>query len=366
MATAQEIQQLFATSGASPFTGALLGETPQQRYTRIANEINSGTRTLAQVTTSIQRLASSPASYTIGDPTTVPLTGAEEADEFNAAGAATIKSLLSSYGLDELVPQVDGWVRQGLSWAEIEVQLRDPSTASGKVVDRLYPEIQLRRKANLQPMSIGDIQDYRTNAMQLMRAAGMPPGFYDSPEDIQALIVGDTSPIELRDRIGEYEAFGAQIAAGAGAELDLFKRAYGIEPTAMQLAALVLNPDKALPSLRRQFSAVKIDVGAGRAGFGDLSQTEAERLADVGVTQEQANQGFSQLVQSRELFSALPGQGAAEDDITRTEQFGAAFENNAQAQRKIMNRAERRKAAFGGGGAFSEDKAGFSGIGTAR
>lgn len=277
--------------------------------------------------------------------------------------AATIRSLLSSFGLDELAPQVDGWVRQGLSWAEIEVQLRDPSTAAGKVVDRLYPEIQLRAKAGKQPMAIKQIQDYRTDAVRLMRAAGVPEGFYDSPEDMRKFIVDDVSLPELRDRIGEYEAFGEQVKAGAGGELDLFKRAYGVEPTAVELAALVLDPDRALPGLRRQFSAVKMDVAAGRAGFGDLSGSEAERLVDVGVDDRQAVAGFNQLQQSQQLFTALD---RGEDTIGREDQLAAAFEGNAGAQQRIQNRAERRKAMFGGGGAFAQDQSGFGGLGKAR
>lgn len=364
MATTAEIAAIFAQAKVPLGTGATPGETGTQRLTRIANEVNSGKRSLASVTTSVNRLAGG--VKTGISPAKPVMLGEEKKDEFDARGAATIKSLLSNYGLDELVPQVDAWVRQGLSWPEIEVQLRDPSTAPGKVVDRLYPEIQLRNKKGLAPMAIDQIQRFRTDARQMMRASGVPEGFYDSNEDFTNMIVGDVSPTELRDRIAEYEDFGAQIAAGAGGELDLFERAYGVKPTAIQLAALVTNPDKALPGLRRQFSAVRLDVASGRAGFGDLNGGEAERLADVGVTEQQAVAGFGQLQQSQQLFGALPGQERGEDAITRQEQLGAAFEGNAQAQQKIQNRAERRKAMFGGGGAFAEGKGGFAGLGKAR
>lgn len=287
-------------------------------------------------------------------------------DEFNASGAASIKNILVQYGLDELVPLVDGWVRQGLSWAEIEVQLRDPSTAAGKVFDRLIPEVRLRREAGLTPMSVAQIIGYRQNAREVLRAAGLPEGFYDSPEDMRDLIVNDVSLQELQNRVREFEDFGAQIAAGAGGELDLFERAYGVKPTAAQLAALVLDPDKALPGLKRQFAAVRLDVSAGRAGFGDLSQGEAERLADVGVDPGQAVAGFGVLADSKELFGALPGQEGSEDTIGRSDQLGAVFAGDARSRGRIEAQARRRKAQFEGGGGFASDNSGFAGIGTAR
>lgn len=286
--------------------------------------------------------------------------------EFDKSGAASIKNMLNQYGLDELIPEVDRWVRQGLTWAEIEVQLRDPSTKPGKVVDRMYPEIRLRREAGKPPTSIAEIQAFRTNAPALMRQAGMPEGLYDSNDDLTKFIVDDVSLTELRDRIGEWEDFGTQIAAGAGGELDLFERAYGVKPNALQLAALVLNPDKALPALRRQFSAVRLDVAAGRAGFGDLTGSEAERLADVGVDPNRAGEGFGQLADSKELFNALPGFEGSEDQITRQDQLGAVFEGNANARRRIERQAEKRKAGFGSGGAFAEGRTGFEGVGKAR
>lgn len=290
----------------------------------------------------------------------------EDDERAQAQSGATIRNLLNQYGLDELVPQVDRWVRDGLTWAEIEVQLRDPSTKAGKVVDRIFPEIRLTREAGRPPVSIDQIQTFRRDVPAMMRQAGMPEGLYDTHEDLQNLIVNGVAPTEVAARIREWEDFGTQIAAGAGGELDLFERAYGVKPTAIQLAALVLNPEKALPALRREFSAVRLDVAAGRAGFGDLSRTEAERLADVGVDPQRAAEGFGVLSDSKELFDALPGFEQSEDQIGRDEQLAGVFENNANARQKITNRAERRKAQFGSGGAFSSDRDGFSGVGRAR
>lgn len=289
----------------------------------------------------------------------------EEKEEEARSGSSgpNVSSLLRQFGLDELIPMVDTWVRQGMSWAEIEGQLLDASTPAGKVVDRLYPEIRLRREKNLTPVSIADIQGYRTNARELMRASGVPEGFFDDDADFTNFIVNDVGLIELRDRVQEFEMYGEQLSSANAGELEAFERMYGVRPTAFEVAALALNPDKALPAIQRQFRSVGLDVQAGRAGFGDLSRTEAERLADVGVSADQANQGFSTLAASRELFDPLPG--LAEDAIGRQEQLGAAFEGNANARRRIERRAQGRVARFQGGGGFASGREGFEGVGSA-
>lgn len=279
------------------------------------------------------------------------------------SAGANVSSLLRQYGLDELIPMVDTWVRQGMSWPEIEGQLMDIATPAGKVVDRLYPEIRLRRDAGRAPVSIADIQSYRTRAREMLGAMGVPEGFFDDTSDFTDFIVNDISLTELRDRAGEYEVYGQQLSQGNAAELEAFERMYGVKPTAFEVAALALDPAKALPAIQRKFRSVGLDVQAGRAGFGDLSRTEAERLVDVGVTDEQANQGFGTLAASQELFDPLPG--LAEAAIGRQEQLGAAFEGDAAARRRIERRARGRAARFQGGGGFASGREGFEGVGSA-
>lgn len=288
-------------------------------------------------------------------------------DEFDASGAASIKNILRQYGLDELVPSVDGWVRQGLSWPEIEVMLRDPSTPAGKVFDRYYPEVRIRAEKGLKPMSVAEIQAYRQTVAQVGKSLGLPEDFY-SKDYASKLIEGDVSPSEFQDRANEYATLGLQELAADPVkqqELEAFERYYAVQLKPGEIAGMIFNTDLALPTLKKRINAVQLDAAAGRVGFGDLTRSEAERLAELGVSQQQAVQGFGSLTDTGEVFAPLPGEEATQTAIGRQEQLGAAFEGDSRARKRIETRQRQRASVFAGGGGFAADKAGFGGIGVA-
>ena len=271
-----------------------------------------------------------------------------------AARGAGIRSLLTQYGLQELAPMVDGWARDGLTWDEIEVQLRDPSTQPGQVFDRVYPEIRLRRDAGKAPVSVAQIQQFRTTARSLFRAAGLPEGFYDEPEDFHRFILNDVSPAELEERVMN----GIVRAQNASPEVkDQLRRFYGIDEGG--LAAYMLDPTRALPVIQRQIAAAEVGGSAVRTGFGELGKAEAEDLSTLDAGQ--LDEGFSHLAANQELFHRLD---RGEEDISREDQLSGAFRNNANARRRIQNRAGRRVAAFEGGGGLASSRSGLSGLST--
>lgn len=271
--------------------------------------------------------------------------------------AANIRNILTQNGLEELAGYVDRWVRQGLTWPEIEVQLRDPKTEPGQVFDRLVPEVRLRREKGLTPMSVAEIVQYRQNARQTMRAAGLPEGFYDSNEDFSNFIVNDVSLPELEERITR----GVLRAMNAPPEVrQQLRDLYGV--TEQGLAAYMLDPARALPVIQRQVAAAEIGGASVRTGFGQLSTSEAEDIASLGVSGSESEEGFNALASSQELFTPI---NQAEDTIGRGEQLSAAFRNNAAAQRRVQERAARRKAEFGGGGRLSTGREGIAGLSTA-
>jgi hypothetical protein len=274
----------------------------------------------------------------------------------SGSDAANIRNLLRTYDLDELGSFVDEWVRQGLTWPEIEAMLYDPGSAAGAVVDRKYPELRLRREAGHAPMSIGQIRAYRDTATQIFRAAGLPQGFYDTPQDFTRFIVNDVSAEELQTRV--QDGF-VRVMAAPPEVRDQLQNLYGLGTG--DLAAFFLDETKALPLIQRRVAAAEISGAGVRAGFGGLSVNEAERVASLGVSGEQAGQQLSTLANARELFTPLD---RGEDVISRDEQLGAVFDNNAAAQRRIQDRARRRQAAFSGGGGLATSREGLAGLST--
>lgn len=282
-----------------------------------------------------------------------------------AGSGGPFGSLLRQYGLEELVPMVDAWIRQGLTWAEIESQLLDTSTSAGKVVDRLYPEIRERRDAGLSPVSIQQIQSYRSTLNQLVSARGLAEAFPDIKETARRWIVGDKGLDEMAERLDLLEGNVARQIAGdpsVQAELEAWERYYGVKPSLGNLVAMVINPKEAAPALARRFSSVRFDVEAGRAGFGDLDRGEAERLSDLGVDAARSGEQFGALVRSRELFEALD---RGEEAIDRGAQLDAAFSNKEAAKRRIEDKARRRVAQSQGGGRLATSRRGFGGLATA-
>lgn len=280
----------------------------------------------------------------------------EEEDPDDAArdrdAKARIMSVLREYGLESLANFVWDAILQGKSDAEILQDIRNTPEFKTR-----FPAIDERVKRGLAPLSPGEYVAYEQQARQIMRAAGLPETFYDSTDDYTRFLSADVSIAELNDRI----QLGRQAAFDAPAEVrQALMRDYGM--TEGGLTAYFLDPDRALPILERQYRAGQIGGAGIRTGFGS-TRAENERLAALGITAEQAQQGFGALGESRELFQSLD---RGEDAIGRDEQLGAVFEGNSNAQRRIEQRRSRRRAVFQGGGGFASGQDGISGLGDTR
>lgn len=271
---------------------------------------------------------------------------------------ATINTFLTQYGLGELSDWAWQQIVAGATPNQITLQLYDRTSEPGKVVQRLYPEVFERMDKGLPPMSIGDAVTYRNSAIQLFRAAGLPTTFYDQPEDLAKFAGNDVSLTELKARVDQGVEAATNAPAEARAEL---ARLYGVDSG--QLAAYYLDPTRALPAIQQQYQAASVSGAGVRAGYGGLSQSEAERLAQLGVSADQAQQGFGQLASMGELFNPLPGEQGA--GVERTSQLAAEFEGNAQAQQQIERQRRARLAVFGSGGSFASSQGNLSGLGVA-
>lgn len=272
---------------------------------------------------------------------------------FSGDAFATIKGILADYGLESLAGFVRDSLVEGKSEAEIMFELRDRPEFKAE-----FPEIELRKKEGLAALSPGEIVSYRARARQLFRAAGLPEGFYDSKDDFTRFLVNDVSLAELNDRI---QLGRTAMFTSTREEIEVLRRDYlgtGLLGEG-DLIAFFLDPERAQPLLEKQAAAAKIGGAAKRTGFGATTRGQNERLAELGVTPGQAEQGFGGLVESRQLFSPID---RGEDVITTEEQLGAAFEGNAASRRKIEQRRRKRQAAFEGGGSVATTQQGVTGL----
>jgi hypothetical protein len=263
---------------------------------------------------------------------------------------ATVMDVLKQYGLESLAGFVFTSMANSLSEAEILQGIRKTPEFQAR-----FPAIAEREKAGLPALSPGEYVQYEQQATQLMRAAGLPKGFYDTPSDFTQFLSGDVSVAELQDRIqmGQQAMYEAPPEARAA-----LKQQYNLSDG--DITAYFLDPGKADPLLKQQWTAAQINGAAARTGFGMGSTAEAERLAKLGVTVSQAEQGYGQLVAGKELYGNLPGEHG--DTIDRATQVGAALGGDAAAKQRIARKSQSRTAEFSGGGQVATTSNGATGL----
>lgn len=283
--------------------------------------------------------------------TTLPAGITAKDDAASRDAYAMLQSVLATYGLESLGPTVQQWLVQGLSEAEILQRMRETPQFKTR-----FPAIEARQKAGLAPLSPGEYVAYEQQARQMMRAAGLPSGFYDGNDDFTRFLTNDLSLSELSDRVTLATSAAFQMPQ---ADRDALTE-FGMGPG--DITAFWLDPDKAQPLLERKYAAAQLAGASFQSGYGKLNETEATGLAQQGIGREQGLAGFSELTGQRELFGALD---SGEDAIGRQDQLDAAFGGNATQRRRIEQRARRRAAQFQGGGGFAASQEGLVGLGDA-
>ena len=219
-----------------------------------------------------------------------------------------------------------------------------------------------RLKAGLAELDPASYIGLENQFRETLRSNGLPANFYDGNDDFQALIEGDVSPSELNERVQQ----GYRAVADADPEVKRqMQNLYGVsEP---QLAAYFLDPQKAAPLLTRQARAAQIGARGLEQGGIQLSSTVAEDLARRGITEAEAQAGFTEVGRLGELRQEFAGETA----ISQEGIIGAAFGTDVAAKQELERRKRLRLGEFQGGGTFAAatgDVAGSRrlGIGTAQ
>lgn len=279
-----------------------------------------------------------------GDGSAPPPDGAEDA-------FAYLQSILSTYGLGSLADWAWQQILDGRSANEVMQSLRDTEEYKER-----FRAIELLRANGYPAISESEVIAWERQAREVMMAAGMPAGFYDSYTDFADIIGTGQSINEFTTRVND----GFLAVASAPAEVrQMFQSWFGPDSdTAM--AALFLDPDRALPVLQRQVQMAQIGGSAFRFGF-DVTQGRAEDLARLGVTGDAANQGWQQLSQIRGAFQERIGE---DEDLTPEEHGADLLFDAGRGGEKVDRRLEQRKAALSGSAGGGVTRRGGVGLGT--
>lgn len=287
-----------------------------------------------------------PASDT---PSAAPTSPQLSGDQMSAR--AILQQYLDEYGLGSLGDRLFNQFLEGQPIDQIMLNLRQ----SDEYKARFAGMAELQRKGRA--INEATYITLERSFAQVMRGAGLPEGLFDDPSDFAKLIGGEVAPTEFAQRVERYSEAMYQAPADVR---DQLKRIYGLSDG--QMLAYFIDPDRTQAQINTQWQAAQRSAAAQRSGFGALSAGEAEGLVELGVSNEQAQQGFGALVENRELFGSLD---SGESEIGREDQIGAAFGGNANAKRRIEERRRRRQAVFEGGGGFAKSEGGMGGVGSA-
>jgi hypothetical protein len=275
--------------------------------------------------------------------------------------------VLATYGLGDLADFVYNEII-----VKETVNINNPDAIIFAI--REQPAYQKRFSANkervkngfdeLDPASYIALEDqYRAT----LSANGMPVSFYDSKDDFDAMIGGSVSPAELQSRVQE----GYRAVQDADPEVKRqMRELYGVAEG--DLAAYFIDPNRMKPLLvaadyKRQAEAAKIAARASESAGIQLTGGLAEDLARRGVTEGQAQAGFTEIGKLGELTTQLSGETALSQEQIIGQQFGT----DTAAAQELEKRRRRRVGEFAGGGSFARTQGETSGatrlsVGTAE
>jgi hypothetical protein len=208
-------------------------------------------------------------------------------DPTQASATQIIDQQLQSWGLDSLTSTVSKLIREGWGSDAITLQLQQTPEYQQR-----FSANQARVKNGLAALSPADYIATENSYRQVMQQYGLPSGFYDQNSDFAGLIANDISPDEVKTRAQDAQAVWLQTDP---AVKQAWSQMYGLSDGAA--IASILDPGKALPIVQRMTTASQIGGAALTNGL-QVNQQQDERMADLGVTQAQAQKGYGQIAQS--------------------------------------------------------------------
>jgi hypothetical protein len=271
---------------------------------------------------------------------------AQNLADFNQ-GVETATSILQStlkyYGLDD--PQLVSDIKTALADRRITgsstiddvgIQLRDSAAFKQRFAGN-----EARLATGKSAYSVTQYLQLESSYRQVLNAAGMPKDFYNNTEDFQSFIANDISPDEIKYRV--QQGYSAVQNADPSVVNEL-KSMYGLDDS--MLAAYFIDPTKTKEAVVRSARAAEIAAQSRKqAGIG-LNVSQAESLAMQGITESQAQQGFSQIKQQEELLRPTVGEQA----LTQEELIAGTFGTSGAATQRVATTRRRRQATFEGGG----------------
>lgn len=262
---------------------------------------------------------------------------------------AAIKALLSSYGIGDLSESITNAVVKGYSTDTIQLIMQDPNSTDPLAVafQMRFPANKARAAAGKSVLSPAEYLRAERSYTEVLKSYGVSN--LASKEKLSQFISNDVSATEVADRVG------IAINRVQNADADTKKALAEYYPMLNQadIVGAVLSPDEGLPALQRKIQIAEIGGAALAQGIKTSEgktniMMGASALADLGVTQAKAREGFQQVAE-------LAPRGSMLSDISTTGQkYGQlqaeqeAFQGLASAKRARVALTAEEQARFQG------------------
>ena len=333
----------------------LYGDTATSQYIRdLQAGVNVGAGTIEQRNAALNILIEqgkqaqatrTAAAATNVSRTTSSATSVVPSDS-NETATTILRKTLEFYGLDE--PELVNEIRAALANRtitgsstvdEIGIQLRE-----SPAFKRRFAANEARRAAGKPVYSVTQTLLLESQYRKNLRDSGMPPGFYDDPTSLQNFLINDISPDEILARVTQ----GYQAVRNADPTvINELKTLYNLDDGS--IAAFFVDPTKAQDNILRAARAAEVAAQARKqAGIGLTAQT-AEELVRQGVTESEAQAGFTTYKQQESLYRPLMG----EEELTQQQAIAGTLGTSAEAAQRVATRKRRRKGTFEAGGKVS-------------
>lgn len=267
-------------------------------------------------------------------------------DPTTAGAAAVLNAQLAAWGITGLGADVLRLLKQGLDSNALMIELENTDAYKKRFIGN-----EARQKAGLRALPPAEYVATETALKGVLRSFGMPKGFYDTNEDITKFIANDVSPAELHDRATVAQEVWI---TGPATNRQAWKSYYGLSDGAA--IAAILDPTKALGLVQKQAAAAQLGGNALAQGL-NVGRARAEDLVAAGVSDQQSQQGYSQIAGSMTTDQAI-AQRFGGQAFTQHDEEDARLLGLASAQRKLRDLQGAESGLFSGhaaagGGALS-------------
>lgn len=243
-----------------------------------------------------------------------------------------VKGKLSEYGLEGLAEEAHQMLLDGATAEAVVLRLRETDEFKER-----FSGMEMRRANGMSAISPAEYISLERSYRQVMMSAGIPEGFYDSPDDFAEFIGNDVSPNEMTQRVTMAATAVESVDPNLKTQLqDLY--GIGVENDG-ELVAYFLDPERGVSMIEQRLQLESAGLSAAALGTlgGGLERQTAERLADIGVQRREITE---RLQGQRGLTQQLLGE---EEAVTSSELAAAEFGLDPEATADIARLRQQRQ-----------------------